>query len=56
MSGSPFLLAAPAEGQDLGNEFACAVARFGHSVDLLPVGTIASVFEEVERGHADYGF
>jgi chorismate mutase/prephenate dehydratase len=32
-----------------------AVERFGESADLVPVSTIASVFEEVNRGHADYG-
>lgn len=43
----------------LGPEFTfshlAAIERFGHTVELLPVGTIAAVFEEVERGHADYG-
>jgi chorismate mutase / prephenate dehydratase len=32
-----------------------ALERFGESTELLPVSTIASVFEEVNRGHADYG-
>ena len=32
-----------------------AVERFGESADLVPVSTIAAVFEEVNRGHADYG-
>lgn len=32
-----------------------AIERFGESADLLPVSTIASVFEEVNRGHANYG-
>jgi chorismate mutase / prephenate dehydratase len=32
-----------------------AIARFGQSAELMPVATIAAVFEEVERGHADYG-
>ncbi len=32
-----------------------AVERFGESADLLPVNTIAAVFEEVNRGHADFG-
>jgi chorismate mutase/prephenate dehydratase len=31
------------------------IQRFGQSVELLPVGTIAAVFEEVDRGHADLG-
>jgi len=29
--------------------------RFGDSVELLPVGSIAAVFEEVHRQQADYG-
>jgi len=32
-----------------------AIERFGQSAELIPVGTIASVFEEVERGHSEYG-
>jgi chorismate mutase/prephenate dehydratase len=32
-----------------------AIERFGEQADLVPVSTIASVFEEVNRGHADYG-
>ncbi len=32
-----------------------AMERFGKSADLIPVSTIASVFEEVNRGHADFG-
>jgi chorismate mutase/prephenate dehydratase len=32
-----------------------AIEHFGKSADLVPVNTIASVFEEVNRGHADYG-
>ena len=32
-----------------------AIERFGPSADLAPVSTIASVFEEVNRGHATYG-
>jgi chorismate mutase/prephenate dehydratase len=32
-----------------------AVHRFGQSVELMPVGNIAAVFEEVNRRHADYG-
>lgn len=32
-----------------------ALERFGPSADLIPVGTIASVFEQVNRGHAEYG-
>lgn len=32
-----------------------AIERFGQSAELAPVGTIAAVFEEVNRGHATYG-
>jgi chorismate mutase / prephenate dehydratase len=43
----------------LGPEFTfshlAAIERFGQSAELVPVGTIAAVFEEVERGQVDYG-
>ena len=32
-----------------------AIERFGTSGDFLPVSTIAAVFEEVNRGHAEFG-
>jgi chorismate mutase/prephenate dehydratase len=32
-----------------------ALERFGESADLIPVSTIATVFEEVNRGHANFG-
>lgn len=32
-----------------------SMERFGEKVDLVPVNTIAAVFESVNRGHADYG-
>ncbi len=32
-----------------------AISRFGESADLIPVSTIATVFEEVNRGHVDFG-
>src|SRR5207253_4793917 len=32
-----------------------AVEKFGQSVDFVPVGSIAAVFEEVDRGHVDFG-
>ncbi len=32
-----------------------AIHRFGQSVELVPVGNIQAVFEEVNRRHADYG-
>lgn len=31
------------------------VARFGQAAEPVPVGTIAAVFEEVERQHVNYG-
>lgn len=43
----------------LGPEFTfshlAAIERFGQSVELVPVGTIAAVFEEVERGQVQFG-
>jgi chorismate mutase/prephenate dehydratase len=32
-----------------------AIQRFGQSVEFVPVGTIAAVFEEVNRGHSNFG-
>ncbi|MBX7166961.1 MAG: prephenate dehydratase [Pirellulales bacterium] len=32
-----------------------ALDRFGQSAELIPVASIAAVFEEVNRGHAHYG-
>ncbi|NLY01356.1 MAG: prephenate dehydratase [Rhodopirellula sp.] len=32
-----------------------AIHRFGQSVEFVPVGTIAAVFEEVNRGQSDFG-
>jgi chorismate mutase/prephenate dehydratase len=32
-----------------------AVERFGQAIEFLGVGSIAAVFEEVNRGHADFG-
>ena len=32
-----------------------AINRFGHTVEFTPVGSIAAVFEEVDRGHSDFG-
>jgi chorismate mutase/prephenate dehydratase len=34
---------------------AAAVRKFGSSVEYAPVASVASVFEEVARGHADHG-
>jgi chorismate mutase / prephenate dehydratase len=43
----------------LGPEFTfshlAAIEGFGQSAELVPVGTIAAVFEEVERGQAQFG-
>lgn len=43
----------------LGPEFTyshlAAIERFGQSANLVPVATIAAVFEEVEREQADFG-
>lgn len=43
----------------LGPEFTfshlASIERFGQSAELMPVGTIAAVFEEVERGQAEFG-
>ena len=32
-----------------------AIRRFGQAVEFMPVGSIAAVFEEVNRGHSDFG-
>lgn len=32
-----------------------AIERFGTSASFIPVNSIAAVFEDVNRGHADYG-
>ncbi len=42
-------------GPQYSYSYLAAVSRFGQSVELVPVGSIAAVFEEVNRGHADYG-
>jgi chorismate mutase/prephenate dehydratase len=43
----------------LGPEFTfshlASIERFGQSAELVPVSTIAAVFEEVERGQAQFG-
>jgi chorismate mutase / prephenate dehydratase len=43
----------------LGPEFTfshlAAIARFGQSAELIPVGSIAAVFDEVEQGNAEFG-
>ncbi|GIW79491.1 MAG: prephenate dehydratase [Gemmatales bacterium] len=42
-------------GPDYSFSHLAAVERFGQSVDYIRVGSIAAVFEEVNRGHADFG-
>ncbi|HZT81567.1 MAG TPA: prephenate dehydratase [Gemmataceae bacterium] len=32
-----------------------AIERFGQSIDFIGVGSIAAVFEDINRGHADFG-
>ena len=58
MSGS-FALEKPLRIGFLGPEgtfsHAAAVRKFGHSVDYVPLSAIPAVFEEVVRGHVDYG-
>ena len=50
---------APLRVAYLGPEFTfshlAAIQKFGQSAELVPVGTIAAVFEEVERGQAQFG-
>ncbi|HEV8607786.1 MAG TPA: prephenate dehydratase [Tepidisphaeraceae bacterium] len=58
MSGS-FALEKPLRIGFLGPEgtfsHAAAVRKFGSSVEYVPMAEIVSVFEEVVRGHIDYG-
>ena len=53
------LLAAPQRIAYLGPEYSyshiAAVHRFGQAAELIPVGTIAAVFEEVTSGQAQFG-
>jgi chorismate mutase / prephenate dehydratase len=50
---------APTRVAYLGPEFTfshlAAIEGFGQSAELVPVGTIAAVFEEVERGQSQFG-
>src|SRR5690606_29949109 len=52
-------LAAPRRVAYLGPEHTfshiAAITRFGNSAELVPVGSIAAVFDEVEQGLAQYG-
>lgn len=58
MSGS-FALEKPLRIGFLGPEgsfsHAASVCKFGSSVDYVPLSAIPAVFEEVVRGHVDYG-
>jgi chorismate mutase/prephenate dehydratase len=58
MSGS-FALEKPLRIGFLGPEgsfsHAASVAKFGSSVEYVPLSAIPAVFEEVVRGHVDYG-
>jgi chorismate mutase / prephenate dehydratase len=58
MSGS-FALEKPLRIGFLGPEgsfsHAASAAKFGSSVDYVPLSAIPAVFEEVVRGHVDYG-
>ena len=42
-------------GPEFSYSYQAAVERFGQSVDLVPLGTIRAVFEEVSTGNVDYG-
>jgi chorismate mutase/prephenate dehydratase len=50
---------APTHVAYLGPEFTfshlAAIEKFGQSAELVPVGSIAAVFEEVERGQSQFG-
>ncbi len=42
-------------GPQFSYSYIATTQRFGTAADLVPVGTIAAVFDEVDRGHADLG-
>jgi chorismate mutase/prephenate dehydratase len=42
-------------GPEYSYSFLAAVERFGQKVDLIKVGSITAVFEDVNRGQVDYG-
>src|SRR6516165_9480347 len=42
-------------GPEYSYSYLAAVERFGQKVDLIKVGSIAAVFEDVNRGQVDYG-
>lgn len=58
MSGSRALqrtLRVACLGPKFSYSYLAAVAKFGHSVEHVPVGSIAAVFEEVNRRHVQFG-
>ncbi len=42
-------------GPEYSNCHLAVIERFGTSIDFIGVGSIPAVFEEVNRGHADFG-
>ncbi len=42
-------------GPEYSYSYLAAIERFGQKVDLIKVGSIAAVFEDVNRGQVDYG-
>jgi chorismate mutase/prephenate dehydratase len=42
-------------GPEYSYSYLAGLERFGSGVELISVGSIPAVFEEVNRGHADYG-
>jgi chorismate mutase / prephenate dehydratase len=42
-------------GPEYSFSFLAAVEKFGHDVEFVRVGSIAAVFEEVNRGNAEFG-
>jgi len=42
-------------GPEYSYSYLATVERFGQDLEFLRAGSIAAVFEEVNRGHADYG-
>ena len=59
MSGSPVASSAPCGSPASGPSTATAtsrpIAKFGNAVEHVPVGSIAAVFEEVNRRHVQFG-
>jgi chorismate mutase/prephenate dehydratase len=59
LNSAALAAAAPQRVAYLGPEFSyshiASITRFGESGELLPVGTISAVFEEVELGQAEFG-